>query len=127
MMKTFVKKYVDKRLDVALALMEERAKEILNSNDFYKDLYIDPDVDIVNIELFDWPLFHTYVTNGFDNIVGDAINTCGVVNEHTMVSPMISTWHGEVLGFHVEQGKKPPSWPEGIAGTQGTSAQSAKQ
>ena len=47
-MKTFVKKYVDKRLDVALALMEERAKEILNSNDFYKDLYIDPDVDIVN-------------------------------------------------------------------------------
>ena len=47
-MKTFVKKYVNKRLDVALALMEERAKEILNSNDFYKDLYIDPDVDIVN-------------------------------------------------------------------------------
>ena len=40
-MKTFVKKYVDKRLDVALALMEERAKEILNSNDFYKDLYIE--------------------------------------------------------------------------------------
>lgn len=47
-MKTFVKKYVDKRLDVALALMEERAKEILNRTDFYKDLYIDPNVDIVN-------------------------------------------------------------------------------
>ena len=44
-----------------------------------------------------------------------------------MVSPMISTSHGEVLGFQVEQGKKPPSCPEGVAETQGTSAQSAQQ
>lgn len=47
-MKTFVKKYVDKRINVALDLMELRAKEILNNNDWYKDLYIDPNVDIVN-------------------------------------------------------------------------------
>lgn len=47
-MKTFIKKYVNNRIDVALDFMELRATEILNDNDWYKDLYIDPNVDIVN-------------------------------------------------------------------------------
>jgi len=35
-------------IQVALYAMEMRAKHILNSNDSYKDLYIDPQVDIIN-------------------------------------------------------------------------------
>lgn len=51
MNKSFVKKYVNHHsepIEQALKIMECRAQEILKSNNKYQDLYIDPDVDIVN-------------------------------------------------------------------------------
>jgi predicted O-methyltransferase YrrM len=36
------------RIDLALSISEQRSRKILAANSWYKDLYIDPDVDIVN-------------------------------------------------------------------------------
>ena len=36
------------KIDLALSILEQRSKNILASNDWYKDLFIDPNVDIVN-------------------------------------------------------------------------------
>ena len=38
----------DKKIELALSLMEARGKSILEREDNYSDLYIDPNVDIVN-------------------------------------------------------------------------------
>ena len=51
--KRFIKQYVKNqevlpKIDMVLSISEERSKNILASNDWYKDLYINPDVDIVN-------------------------------------------------------------------------------
>lgn len=53
MRKSLIKKYIAEQkychpVQVAMRLMEYRAEEILQSNDRYKDLYIDPNVDIIN-------------------------------------------------------------------------------
>ena len=41
-------KAMTKKIELALSLMEARAKTILEREDNYSDLYIDPNVDIVN-------------------------------------------------------------------------------
>ena len=51
--KKFIRDYVKNqkvasKIDVALSISEQRSMDILASNDWYKDLYINPDVDIVN-------------------------------------------------------------------------------
>ena len=50
-MKSIIKNFVtdsEKPIEDAIKFMEYRAKDILKKNDWYKDLYIDPNVDIVN-------------------------------------------------------------------------------
>ena len=51
--KKFLKRYIHNqvvlsKIDAVLAISEQRSRDILDSNDWYKDLYIDPNVDIVN-------------------------------------------------------------------------------
>mgnify|MGYP003137834580 CR=1 FL=1 len=51
--KKFIKKYIHNqdvlsKIDLVLSISEQRSKDILEKNDWYKDLYIDPNVDIVN-------------------------------------------------------------------------------
>mgnify|MGYP003676305803 CR=1 FL=1 len=51
--KQFLKQYVHNqelvsKIDMALSLGEQRSRNILASNSWYKELYIDPQVDIVN-------------------------------------------------------------------------------
>ena len=51
--KKFIKQYVNNqqvasKIDAVLSLSEERSRNILAANDWYKDLYIDPNVDIIN-------------------------------------------------------------------------------
>jgi predicted O-methyltransferase YrrM len=51
--KNFIKRYINEqtvlpKIDLALSISEQRSREILATNDWYKDLYIDPSVDIVN-------------------------------------------------------------------------------
>jgi predicted O-methyltransferase YrrM len=51
--KQYLKQYVHNqdllpKIDVVLSLSEQRSRNILAANDWYKDLYINPDVDIVN-------------------------------------------------------------------------------
>lgn len=51
MKKSFIKKYLSQHsepIEEALKIMECRADEILKRNNKYQDLYIDPDVDIIN-------------------------------------------------------------------------------
>ena len=51
MKKSIIKHYIadqENPVKEALRVMECRAKEILDGNDWYKELYIDPSVDIVN-------------------------------------------------------------------------------
>ena len=50
-MKSIIKNFVtdsEKPIEDAIKFMEYMAKDILKKNDWYKDLYIDPNVDIVN-------------------------------------------------------------------------------
>ena len=51
--KKFIKQYIQNqsvlpKIDLALSILEERSRNILSTNSWYKDLYIDPNVDIVN-------------------------------------------------------------------------------
>jgi spermidine synthase len=51
--KKFIKRYIHgqtvlSKIESALAISEQRSRDILAANDWYKDLYINPDVDIVN-------------------------------------------------------------------------------
>ena len=51
--KKFLKRYVHNqevlsKIEAALSISEQRSRDILASNDWYKDLYIKPDVDIIN-------------------------------------------------------------------------------
>tara|TARA_R110002110_G_scaffold414950_1_gene646704 strand:- start:8268 stop:8927 length:660 start_codon:yes stop_codon:yes gene_type:complete len=51
--KKFIKEYIQNqnilpKIDLALSILEERSRNILATNSWYKDLYIDPNVDIVN-------------------------------------------------------------------------------
>ena len=51
--KKFLKQYVHgqnvlPKIDIALSILEQRSRNILSKNDWYKDLFIDPNVDIVN-------------------------------------------------------------------------------
>ena len=51
--KKFIKRYIHNqsvlsKIDATLAISEQRSMDILDSNDWYKELYINPDVDIVN-------------------------------------------------------------------------------
>ena len=51
--KKFVKQYVNNqevlpKIDLVLSISEQRSRNILDTNSWYKDLYINPDVDIVN-------------------------------------------------------------------------------
>ena len=51
--KKFIRQYIASqevlpKIDLALSISEQRSRNILAINDWYKDLYINPDVDIVN-------------------------------------------------------------------------------
>jgi len=51
--KKFLKQYINNqevlpKIDMALSISEQRSRNILAKNSWYKDLYIDPNVDIVN-------------------------------------------------------------------------------
>ena len=51
--KKFIRQYIKEqtvlpKIDLALSISEQRSRNILATNDWYKDLYIDPNVDIVN-------------------------------------------------------------------------------
>ena len=51
--KKFLRQYVQNqdvlpKIDIALSIAEQRSRNILATNSWYKDLYINPDVDIVN-------------------------------------------------------------------------------
>ena len=51
--KSFIKQFINSqnmfsKIDLAVSISEQRSKNILAENDWYKDLYIDPNVDIVN-------------------------------------------------------------------------------
>jgi predicted O-methyltransferase YrrM len=51
--KKFLKQYINNqkilsKTDLVLSILEQRSKNILATNDWYKDLFIDPNVDIVN-------------------------------------------------------------------------------
>jgi|TARA_R110002012_G_scaffold61887_1_gene162379 predicted O-methyltransferase YrrM len=51
--KKFLKQFINNqevlpKIDMALAISEQRSRNILAKNSWYKDLYIDPNVDIVN-------------------------------------------------------------------------------
>ena len=51
--KQYLKQYIHNqdllpKIDLVLSLSEQRSRNILATNDWYKDLYINPDVDIVN-------------------------------------------------------------------------------
>jgi predicted O-methyltransferase YrrM len=51
--KKFIKQHihnqkVSPKIDLVLSISEQRSRNILATNDWYKDLYIDPNVDIVN-------------------------------------------------------------------------------
>ena len=51
--KSFLKQFVSQqdsfsKIDLVLAISEHRSRGILAKNDWYKELYVDPEVDIVN-------------------------------------------------------------------------------
>lgn len=51
--KKFIREYIQNqtvlpKIDLAMSISEQRSRNILASNSWYKDLYINPDVDIVN-------------------------------------------------------------------------------
>jgi len=51
--KKFMKQYIQNqsvlpKIDLALSVLEQRSKNILAASSWYKELYIDPNVDIVN-------------------------------------------------------------------------------
>lgn len=51
--KKFIRQYIANqevlpKIDLVLSISEQRSRNILAVNDWYKDLYINPDVDIVN-------------------------------------------------------------------------------
>ena len=51
--KKFIRQYIQNqtvspKIDLAMSISEQRSRNILASNSWYKDLYINPDVDIVN-------------------------------------------------------------------------------
>lgn len=51
--KNFIRQYIAEqsvlpKIDLALSISEQRSRNILATNDWYKDLYIDPNVDIIN-------------------------------------------------------------------------------
>ena len=51
--KKFIRQYIQNqdvlpKIDLVLSISEQRSRNILATNDWYKDLYINPDVDIVN-------------------------------------------------------------------------------
>ena len=51
--KKFIRRYIKDQtalstVEAVLAISEQRSRDILAANDWYKDLYINPDVDIVN-------------------------------------------------------------------------------
>ena len=51
--KKFLKEYINDqevlpKIDLVLSISEQRSRNILATNSWYKDLYINPDVDIIN-------------------------------------------------------------------------------
>tara|TARA_R110002020_G_scaffold46539_24_gene132438 strand:- start:11798 stop:12445 length:648 start_codon:yes stop_codon:yes gene_type:complete len=48
LIKSYIKNHSEDSIKIAMEFMEIRAEKILSKNDWYKDLYIDPNVDIVN-------------------------------------------------------------------------------
>ena len=51
--KQFIKQFIQNqeltsKIDMTLGISEQRGRNVLATNDWYKDLYISPDVDIVN-------------------------------------------------------------------------------
>lgn len=51
--KKFIRQYIANqevlpKIGLVLSISEQRSRNILAANDWYKDLYINPDVDIVN-------------------------------------------------------------------------------
>ena len=51
--KKFLKEYINNqevlpKIDLALSILEQRSRNIMSKNSWYKELYVDPNVDIVN-------------------------------------------------------------------------------
>ena len=87
--KKFLKDYVNNqevlpKIDMALSISEQRSRDILAVNDWYKDLYINPDVDIVNS--------HPQVTQQVREELVDFLNLLMSNDTKTMLQIGIGHW-----------------------------------
>ena len=87
--KRFLKQLVQEELvlpkiDMALSISEQRSRNILEKNDWYKDLYIDPNVDIVNS--------HPQVTQQVREELVDFLNLLVENNTKTMLQIGLGHW-----------------------------------
>ena len=87
--KKFLKQFIDNqnltsRVEMALLFLEERSKKILEANDWYKDLFIDPNVDIVNS--------HPQVTQQVREELEDFLNLLEENNVKKMLQIGLGHW-----------------------------------
>lgn len=87
--KKFLKQFINNqdfmpRVELALLLLEQRSKNILAENDWYKDLFIDPNVDIVNS--------HPQVTQQVREELEDFLNLLEENNVKKMLQIGLGHW-----------------------------------
>lgn len=72
------------KIDLVLSISEQRSRKILEENDWYKDLYIDPNVDIVNS--------HPQVTQQVREELVDFLNLLQENNVKNMLQIGLGHW-----------------------------------
>ena len=87
--KKFIKEYINNqdlisKIDLVLSISEQRSRNILKENDWYKDLYIDPNVDIVNS--------HPQVTQQVREELVDFLNLLVSNNVENMLQIGLGHW-----------------------------------
>ena len=87
--KKFLRQFINNqdfmsRVELALLLLEQRSKNILAENDWYKDLFIDPNVDIVNS--------HPQVTQQVREELEDFLNLLEKNNVKKMLQIGLGHW-----------------------------------
>lgn len=87
--KKFLRQFINNqdfmsRVELALLILEQRSKNILAENDWYKDLFIDPNVDIVNS--------HPQVTQQVREELEDFLNLLEENNVKKMLQIGLGHW-----------------------------------